>query len=85
MAAQPHFQRAFVSDHKILQRERKAGASRVLTIAAYSVVLGLALSILAALAAGLHRLAVSGGAAPWLSGRARRLPRRLHWQRTPVA
>ena len=55
------FTRTFVADHEILQREQKAAAPW-LTILAYGVVVGIALSLLILLAWGLHRLAVSGAA-----------------------
>jgi hypothetical protein len=81
VAAEPHLNRAFVSDHRILQRERKQGTSAALTVAAYSAVLGLALAILAALAAGLHRLAVTAGGTPAAARRERgRRPRQLRWR-----
>jgi hypothetical protein len=59
--ARAQFTRTFVADHQILQREQKAAASW-LTIAAYLVVVAIALSLLALLVWGLHRLA-SGGQA----------------------
>ena len=81
VAAQPHFDRTFVSDHRILQRERKQGTSAALTLAAYSAVLGLALAILAALAAGLHRLAVTTSGETAAARRERRWrPRRSLWR-----
>jgi hypothetical protein len=49
------FERAFVPDHEVLQREQKSAAP-ALTGLAYAVVLGIALSLLALLAWGLHRL-----------------------------
>ena len=55
------FTRTFIADHQILQREQKAAAP-ALTILAYGVVVGIALSLLILLAWGLHRLAVTGAA-----------------------
>jgi len=49
------FVRGFVADHKILQREQKAAAPALTTIA-YGVVASIALSLLGLLAWGLHRL-----------------------------
>ena len=59
--AKASFTRAFISDHKALQREAKS-SSTLLTVAAYLVVLAIALALLALLAWGLHRLARGGGA-----------------------
>jgi hypothetical protein len=56
--ALPRFTREFVQDSVILQREQKATAGW-LTAAAYAVVAGIALALLALLAWGLHRLAVT--------------------------
>jgi len=56
------FTRSFVADHQILQREQKAAAPG-LAVAAYLVVVAIALALLALLVWGLHRLA-SGGASP---------------------
>ena len=53
--AEASFQRAFVADHEILQREQKSAAPG-LTVMAYLVVVAIALSLLALLAWGLHRL-----------------------------
>ncbi len=50
------FERAFVSDHQILQREQK-GAAPGLTALAYSAVLSIALGLLGLLVWGLHRVA----------------------------
>jgi hypothetical protein len=80
VAARPHFERAFISDHRVLQREKKQGIPAALTIAAYSVVLALALAILAGLAAGLHRLAVTTGAEPQAEQRKRGRSRRPRWR-----
>ncbi|MBA3746597.1 MAG: hypothetical protein H0W96_03780 [Solirubrobacterales bacterium] len=52
------FVRPFVSDHKLLQRESKVGDPG-LTIAAYSVIGGLTLLLLAMLAWGMHRIRVT--------------------------
>jgi len=56
--------REFVADHEILQREQKPAAAG-LTVLAYSVVVAIALALLALLAWGLHRLAL---AAPGTGG-----------------
>jgi hypothetical protein len=79
VAAASSFDRTFTSDRRILQREAKDGTSPALTVVAYSAVLGLALAILAALAFGLHRLAVTTGPEPRPAQPARRL-RRPHWR-----
>jgi hypothetical protein len=57
------FERPFVSDREILQREARTAAPP-LKVAAYGTVALLALAILAGLAAGLHRLALAGGETP---------------------
>jgi hypothetical protein len=57
--ARAEFTRTFVADHQILQREQKAAAPG-LTVAAYLVVVGIALALLALLVWGLHRLAAGG-------------------------
>jgi hypothetical protein len=56
------FTRGFRDEHKLLQREQ-TGGDPLLVVAAYSVVVGVALSLLALLAWALHRLAF-GGVAP---------------------
>ncbi len=53
--ATARFERAFVPDHEVLQREQKSAAP-ALTGIAYAVVVGVALSLLGLLAWGLHRL-----------------------------
>jgi hypothetical protein len=53
--APARFTSPFASDHKLLQREAKTTAPAV-TVIAYGVVLAIALSLLALLAWGLHRL-----------------------------
>ena len=53
--AQARFSREFTADHEILQREQKSAAPG-LAVGAYLVVLTIALSLLALLAWGLHRL-----------------------------
>jgi hypothetical protein len=58
--ATAHFERAFVADHEVLQREQKDAAGW-LTGAAYAVVAAIALSLLVLLAWGLHRLGTAGG------------------------
>jgi hypothetical protein len=57
--APPRFERTFIADHKILQREQKSAAG-ALTAVAYAVVAAIALSLLVLLAWGLHRLAGPG-------------------------
>ena len=75
MPASASFERPFVADHEILQREQKAAAPG-LTVLAYAVVVAIALSLLALLAWGLHRLsaAVAAGSAPARRARFRRAP-----------
>jgi hypothetical protein len=68
--ASARFERPFVSDHEILQREQKGG-SGALTALAYGTVVAIALSLLALLAWGLHRLG-SGAGGPVREGRRRR-------------
>jgi hypothetical protein len=70
--ARPSFERPFVADHKILQREAKTGAPLV-TAGAYGVVLLITLSILGLIAWALVRLAtvIDEGAARRAGGRAR--------------
>ncbi len=53
--ATDRFERNFVADHTVLQREQKSAAP-ALTAIAYGVVVAVALSLLALLAWGLHRL-----------------------------
>ncbi|MFL5846027.1 MAG: hypothetical protein ACJ762_15170 [Solirubrobacteraceae bacterium] len=57
--ADPTFTRTFVADHEILQREQKS-TSGALPPIAYGVVAAIALSLLALLAWGLHRLGLAG-------------------------
>ena len=54
--ARASFSRAFVADHKVLQRERKEGVSGALTLIAYLTVLAIALAILALIAWSLLRV-----------------------------
>lgn len=54
------FERPFVADHSLLQREQKVAAP-ALTVVAYGVVLALALSVLGLLAWALHHLGSAGG------------------------
>ena len=54
------FERTFVPDKRILQREAKDGSSAALTVAAYGTVLTIALSLLGGIAWGLGRLAAGG-------------------------
>ncbi len=61
--APARFTRSFSSEHQLLQREAKGGPA-FLTALAYSVVAGIALSLLALLAWALHRLAVGLRPAP---------------------
>jgi hypothetical protein len=58
--AEPRFQREFVTDKEILQRESKQDVATWLTTVAPLVVLAIALSLLALLAWGLARLSRSG-------------------------
>ena len=51
--------RTFIADHEILQREQQTAAGWLWALA-YSLVAGIALGLLALLAWGLHRLAVTG-------------------------
>jgi hypothetical protein len=71
--ARDSFTRTFVADHEILQREQKSAAP-ALTGIAYGVVLVIALSLLALLAWGLHRLGTGGPSEP--RGRREAAPRR---------
>jgi hypothetical protein len=57
--ATPRFTRTFVPDSEVLQREQKTDVSGALTTIAYAVVAAIALALLALLAWGLHRLAVT--------------------------
>ena len=57
--ARPRFERTFVTDHEILQREQKDDVAGALPPLAYGVVLAIALSLLGLLAWGLHRLAAT--------------------------
>ena len=68
--ARPRFEREFVADHEILQREQKPAAGW-LTAAAYMAVVAIALGLLVLLAWGLHRLAKPGSGAGSGPGRAR--------------
>jgi hypothetical protein len=71
--APSQFTRSFGDEHKLLQREQKGGAPLIVAIA-YSVVAGIALSLLALLAWALHRLAVDLRPAPlWRRLRTRAL------------
>jgi hypothetical protein len=60
IAAPARFNRGFVSDHKLLQREAKTNEAWI-TYAAYATVLGFALALLAMLAWGLHRVGTTAG------------------------
>jgi hypothetical protein len=68
--AERTFVRTFVPDKRVLQREAKDGTSPLLSVAAYGMVLAIALSLLGGIAWGLARLA-GAGRAEW-----RRPPRR---------
>ncbi len=58
------FTREFIPDSQVLQREQKTDVAGPLTAAAYAVVAAIALSLLALLAWGLHRLAATSGVPP---------------------
>ncbi|HEX2161936.1 MAG TPA: hypothetical protein VHF88_08975 [Thermoleophilaceae bacterium] len=62
--APAQFTREFVPDSEVLQREQKTDVAGTLTAIAYSVVAAIALSLLALLAWGLHRLALTSGTPP---------------------
>jgi hypothetical protein len=55
--ARDRFTRTFVRDKKNLQREQKKGVSSVLSVAAYLIVLGIFVGLIASLAWGLLRFA----------------------------
>ena len=63
--ATARFERAFLPDHEVLQREQKDAAPALMGIA-YAVVVAVARALLVLLAWGLHRLgtAISGPPAP---------------------
>ncbi|NLT05630.1 MAG: hypothetical protein GXY03_04890, partial [Solirubrobacterales bacterium] len=65
------FERTAIPDSEVLQREQRTDVAGPLTAAAYAVVAAIALSLLALLAWGLHRLAATapGRAGPPPSGR----------------
>jgi hypothetical protein len=73
VAAKPSFTRNFISDHRLLQRERKQGVPGWLATAAPLCVLAIALGFLATLAWGLSRTARR--TAPQPPARPRREPR----------
>jgi hypothetical protein len=58
--AEARFERAFVADHAILQREQKDTSGWLSTVG-YAIVAGIALSLLVLLAWGLHRLGTPDG------------------------
>jgi hypothetical protein len=60
VAAPARFQRDFLSDHKLLQREAKT-KDPTITYAAYATVLLIGLALLALLAWGLHRVGTTAG------------------------
>ena len=68
------FERTFVPDKRLLQREAKDGSSAALTVGAYGTVLAIALSLLGGIAWGLGRLA-AGGETGWRRPRRPSLPR----------
>jgi hypothetical protein len=57
------FERPFVADHEVLQREQKKGVSPMITIGGYSGVLAIALGFIALFAWALHRLGTVEAAA----------------------
>jgi hypothetical protein len=65
------FTREFVPDSQVLQREQKTDVAGSLTAIAYLAVAGIALALLALLAWGLHRLAVTSGLPPVTRSRVR--------------
>ena len=54
--AEPSFTRTFQADHEILQREQKGGSPALVALG-YGTVIGIALTFLALLAWGVHRVA----------------------------
>jgi hypothetical protein len=66
------FTRELAPDTQLLQREQKTDVAGSLTAIGYSVVAAIALSLLALLAWGLHRLAVTSGVPPVTRSHARR-------------
>ncbi len=56
VSARPRFERSFVVDRRLLQRERKQGVAGWLTLAAYLTVLAIALALAGGLGWGLARL-----------------------------
>jgi hypothetical protein len=64
VAAKPSFTRTFVSDHRLLQRERKQGVPGWLATAAPLGVMAIALGFLTTLAWGLGRVARRGAPPP---------------------
>ena len=64
LPAPASFERAFVADHELLQREQKDGVSPMLTAAGYAVVLAITLALLAAFAWAVHRVGVAEERAP---------------------
>jgi hypothetical protein len=58
--AEAAFERSFVKDKELLQREQKPGVSPALTTIAYLIVLLVAILLVASLAAGIRRLAQAG-------------------------
>jgi hypothetical protein len=73
--AERSFVRTFVPDKRILQREAKDGTSPLLSVLAYGGVLGIALSLLTAMAWGLGRLARNSRTEWGADGGRRRRPR----------
>jgi hypothetical protein len=75
VAAPARFDRSFVRDKQLLQRETKKGVPSWLTTFAPLVVLAIALSLITILSLGLARLGRPGGSAE---------PRRARWRPAPV-
>ncbi len=75
--APARFDRALISDHEILQRERKDDVSRSVEVAFALLILGISLGIIVLLGRGLVHLAgpVRGPAAPRPTGRTRDAPK----------
>jgi hypothetical protein len=82
--ALPRTTRAFVSDHKLLQREQKTAAGYLWGIA-YGVILALAFGFLCLLAWGVHRVAIAKTADEDLPQPEREARRRAPARRSPPA
>jgi hypothetical protein len=81
--APARFDRAFDTDMHVLQRERKKGVPTWLTTVAPLVVMTIALTLIAILAAGLGRLGRTRGAGP-AAGRSSSQRRRNRGRRLPL-